>query len=72
MDRPQPAVADDQHFARLDVAHVGRADQIERAGFRTDDPGAIELAERQRTEAVRIARGNQPVLRQQRQRKRAR
>ena len=71
LDRPQPAVADDQHLARLDVAHVGRADQIERAGLGADDPGVAELAERERPEAVRIARGDQPVLRQQRERERA-
>ncbi len=38
--------ADDQHFARLDVAHVRRADQVERAGLGADDhPGIAEAAE---------------------------
>ena len=32
-----PVGADDQHFARLDVAHVGGADQIHRARLRADD-----------------------------------
>ena len=49
----------------LDFALVGGADQIQRAGFRTDDPGVAEPAERERPEAVRIAGGDQPVLGQQ-------
>ena len=51
-----------EHLARLDVAHVGGADQVERAGLGADDPGVAEPAERERTEAVRIAHGDQPVL----------
>ena len=57
-----PVGADDQHLARLDVAHVGRADQIHRAGLRADDVRVAEPAERERPEAVRIADGDQPVL----------
>ena len=53
----------------LDVADVGGADQIERAGLGADDVGAVQLPERERTEAVRIARGDQPILRHHRQRK---
>ena len=52
LDRPQPAVADDEQLARLDVADVGGANQVERAGLGTDDPGVAEPAERQRAEAV--------------------
>ena len=33
LDRSQAMRADDQDLARLDVAHVGGADQVERAGF---------------------------------------
>ena len=62
LERPQPVGADDQHLARLDVAHVGGADQIERAGLRADDAGVAEPAERERPEPVRIAHGDQPVL----------
>ena len=54
-----PCRADDQHLARLDVAHVGGADQVERAGFGRHRPRIAEAAERQRTEAVRIAHGDQ-------------
>ena len=71
LQRAQAAVADDQHLARLDVADVGRADQIERAGLGADDAGVAELAERERPEAVRIARGDQPILREQHERERA-
>ena len=53
------------------VALVGRADQIHRAGFRADHVGVAEAAERERAEAVRIADGDQPVLRQHHQRERA-
>ena len=55
-------LADDEDLARLDVAHVRGADQIERAGFRADNPGVAEPAEREGAEAVRIARRDQPVL----------
>ena len=56
-----PCGADDEHFARLDVAHVGGADQIHRAGLGADDPGVAEPAERERPEPVRIAHGDQPI-----------
>ena len=39
-----------------------RADQVEGARLGADDPGVAEAAERERPEAVRIARGDQPVL----------
>ena len=58
-------------LAGLDVADVGRADQIERAGLRAHDPGVAKPAQRQRAEAVRIAHGDQAILRQEHQRKRA-
>ena len=68
MQRAQAAVADDHHLAGLDVAHVGRADQIERAGLGADDVGVAEPAERERPEAVRVARRDQAVLGQQHER----
>ena len=52
----KPRTAEDHHFARLDVAHVGRADQIERARLRADHPRVAQPADRKRTETVRIAR----------------
>jgi hypothetical protein len=33
MARAQTIFVDDDHLARLDVAHIGRVDQIECAGF---------------------------------------
>ena len=39
-----PARGDAQHFARLDLANILRVKQIERASFRRDDPGVVQLA----------------------------
>ena len=61
---------DDQHFAGFDVTDVGGANQVERAGLGADDPGVIELAERERPEPVRIAHRDHAVLGDQRKRKR--
>ena len=52
LDRPEPAVADDEELAGLDVAHVLRADQVEGARLGADDPGVAEAAERERPEPV--------------------
>ena len=49
-------------FAVLDVAHVLRADDVERAGFRGEDRAAVELAEHQRADAERIARADQLLV----------
>ena len=46
---------DDDHLAGLQVAHETRADDVERAGFGSQDPGAVEIAEHQRPDAERIA-----------------
>ncbi len=59
---------DDDHLARLDVAHEIGADDVERAGLRGQDPGVAELAQHQRPDAQRIAHADQSVLRQGRQR----
>ena len=48
-------VGDDDHFAGLQVAHEARADDVERTGFRRQDPGAVEIAQHQRTDAERVA-----------------
>ena len=66
-----PVRRHDQHFAGLDVALVGRADQIHRAGFRADHHRVAEAAQRERPEAVRIADGDQAVGRQHHERERA-
>ena len=39
----------------FDVAHEARADDVERAGLRGQDPGAVEIAQHQRADAERIA-----------------
>ncbi len=39
----------------FDVAHETRADDVERAGFRGQDPGAVEVAQHKRPDAERIA-----------------
>ena len=61
-DRPEPAIADDEELAGLDVAHVRRADQVEGARFGADDPGVTEAAEGERPEARGVTRRDQPVL----------
>ena len=52
-------IVEDQHFAVFDVAHVLRADDVERAGLGRQDRAAVELAEHQRPDAERIARADQ-------------
>ena len=66
-----PARVNAHHFAGLDIAHVCGADQIESAGFRRHDPGAVELAERERAETARVAQRVHFVARQHQQRIRA-
>ena len=71
MERLLALRPDDEHLARLDVANPLGVDEIERARLGADDVGVAEPAERQRPEAVRIAHGNQAILRQQHERERA-
>ena len=51
-----------------DVAHEIGADNVERAGFRGQDPGVAEPAQHQRPHAQRVAHADELVLRQRRQR----
>ena len=46
---------DDHHLAGLQIAHKARADDVERAGLRGEDPRAVEIAQYQRTDAQRVA-----------------
>ncbi len=69
---------DDHQFTRLHVALVGRADQIEGAGFGSENNGVVLLARLggnpahgQRAEAARIAGGKDPVGADHDQRERA-
>ena len=68
MQRFDAGSGDAHHFAGLDFADVFGAEQIERAGFRGDDPGVAEPAEAERAEAARIAHGVEFVARQNQQR----
>src|SRR5436309_2310624 len=66
MDGLYAAFGDAHHFAGLDFADVLRIEQIERAGFRSHEPGqgaagSRKLAENQRAEAARVAHGIQLV-----------
>src|SRR5262249_7001627 len=70
LDRSHPAGADDEDLAGLDVADVGRADQIHRARLRADDGRVAQAAERERPEPVRIADGDQAIAGQEHERKR--
>src|SRR5688572_31241909 len=49
-------------LAVLDVAHVARIDDVERAGFRGEDRMAVELADHQRADAERVARADQLLV----------
>ena len=61
----------DQQLARGDVALELGADEVERAGLRGDDGIVAEPAEHERTEAVRVAEGEQLALGQPDHRRRA-
>ena len=52
-------LVEDQNLAVVDVAHILRADDVERAGFRRQDRAAVELAQHQRPDAQRVARADQ-------------
>ena len=71
-----PFGPDDHHLARLHVVQVHGVDQIEGAGLGREHvalaaAGNFHLAHGQRPEAMRIARHDDAVLRQEHQRKRA-
>src|SRR5580658_9727839 len=58
---------DAHHFARLDFPDVLRIEQVERAGFGSNEPGLAtsrqrKPAEYERAEAARVAHGNELVL----------
>ena len=57
-----PSSEIDDDLAVLDVAHVARADDVERAGLRGQDRAAVELAQHQRADAERIARADQLLV----------
>src|SRR5260370_42496386 len=64
---------DAHHFAGLDFADVLRVEQIESAGFGSDQPGVEatgrgQFAEHQRAEAARIAHGIEFIFREDKKR----
>ena len=52
---------DFHHFARLYFADHLRADEIERAGFRREQPALAEFSEDERPHAARVSRAVQSV-----------
>ena len=54
-----PLFVDDDDFARLNIAHERRADGIQRAALRRKHHIVADSAHAQRTEAMRVAAGNQ-------------
>ena len=60
--RLRAVLIEDDDFAVFDVAHVLCADDVERAGFRSKDRAAVELADDQRPDAERIARADQLLV----------
>jgi hypothetical protein len=57
--------ADDDHFARLDIAHIRCAYEVQRARLGAHDHGIAEATQRERPEPVRIAHCNKPIFRHQ-------
>ena len=53
---------DHDHLAVRDVADELRADDVERAGLRTEDRTVVELAEHERADAERISRADQLLV----------
>ena len=49
-------------FAVLNVAHVFRADDVERAGLRSEDRATVEVADHERADAERVARADQLLV----------
>src|SRR5262249_62107128 len=52
---PAAMSVDDAHLPRRDVADEAGADEVEGAGLRRDAPRPLDLTERQRAEAPRVA-----------------
>ncbi len=69
--RSQPALVDDDHLARIDFSNIFGAHQVQRAGLRRHDRRAVQIAEYQRTEALRVAHRDHRIFRQHHQRVRA-
>ena len=68
LERADAGAIDQQHFARLDIAQEGRADDVERDALGGEDGRLAELAHDQWADAQRVAAGDQPVIGQDDQR----
>src|SRR3989442_827141 len=66
-DRLEPGPRDAHHLARLDLAHVLGAQQIERAGLRSQQPRAPQATQVERAETARVADGVELVASEQQQ-----
>ena len=62
MQRAHGAVRQHDNLTRLDVADEFRADNIQRAGFRTQNMRAVQFAQHQRAHAQRVARTDDRVI----------
>ena len=59
--RVQAVLVDDHQLAALHLALELCADEVERAGLGRHHPVAVEAADAEWTEAVRVAEGNEPT-----------
>ena len=60
--RAQPVLVDRDDLARLDLPDEAGADDVEGGGLAGDHPAALEPAQHQRADALRVASGVQGVL----------
>ncbi|GAA3228307.1 hypothetical protein GCM10020256_40460 [Streptomyces thermocoprophilus] len=58
----QAVLVDGDELARLDLADVGGADDVEGGGLGGDDPAALQATEDQRADALRVTGGIQGLL----------
>ena len=62
LERARAVPVDDDHFARFDVAHETRPQDVERAGLRGQHVGAVEVAQDQRTHPQGVAYADERVV----------
>ena len=60
--RLRAVLIEHHHLAVFHVAHIARADHVERAGLRSQNRAAVERAHHQRSDAERIARADQLLV----------
>lgn len=53
---------DGHELPGLDLTHEGGTDDVQRCGFAGNDPAALQAAQAQRPDALRVARAVQGVL----------